>query len=218
MPLRVPWVGVGGRIPPPPVSSSACLGGGKAAPLPVLGHAWGCPSITLTSCPRRPLRRCRRGVILLGKAMLLLQGPGAVRGWGVYGLFAGSLGSLVQRCYPTALGVLGTHLILEQGGGNPGLVVVRGACLQLQILPRRGGPRLLLCLDPSQRLRWSQAKSAAAARASAPWARLFPRVWTWICISKLEALGSGFSVNVWQLSALPWVRLIREPALSCCRN
>lgn len=112
----------------------------------------------------------------------------------------------------------GTGSTGDPSGGNPGLVVVRGACLQLQILPRRGGPRLLLCLDPSQRLRWSQAKSAAAARASAPWARLFPRVWTWICISKLEALGSGFSVNVWQLSALPWVRLIREPAPSCCRN
>lgn len=101
--------------------------------------------------------------------------------------------------------------------GNPGLVVAR-ACLHLQILPRHGGPRVLLCLDPSQRLRWSQAKSAAAARASAPWAWLFPRVWTWICISKLQVLGSGLSVNVWQLSALLWVRLIREPALLCCRN
>lgn len=151
VPLRVPWVGVGGRIPPPPVSSSACLGGGKAAPLPVLGHAWGCPSITLTSCPRRPLRWCRRGVILLGKAMLLLQGPGAVRGWGVYGLFAGSLGSLVQRCYPTALGVLGTHLGATRGSWwcvVPAFsskfclaVVAPGSCFVLILLNACDGPR-----------------------------------------------------------------------------
>jgi len=34
-------------------------------------------------------------------------------------------------------------------------------------------------------------------------------VWTWICISKLQVLGSGLSVSAWQLSAL------LSPGLHC---
>lgn len=64
-------------------------------------------------------------------------------------------------------------------------MVVSGSCF------------VLVLLDACDGLGQSQQQLPVCPAA---WAWLLPRVWTWICISKLQVLDSGLPVNVWQLN------------------
>lgn len=161
---------------------------------------------------------------MLGKAMLLLQGPGVVRVWGIYGLLVGCLDSLVRCCYHMQLQEPRTCLMLERGWGTWG----SWWC----VMPALGSERCLTMVAPGSCL-WpaSSMLVIVPGRVSG----------SCLCVCSLGmALSQSLdldlhfkatSVGLWAFSKcvaavssaeprseLLWVCLIREPALSRCRN